>query len=316
MRAHRPAWTLLELLVVVAIIAILISLLVPAVQKVREAAAQTQCRHNLKQLGLAVHQCNDAFGILPPMVAPNGTLPITLAPPPYQGAVGFTAFDWLLPFVEQEAVFNAADHNVDTLIPGMPGMGTIATASVPVYRCPSEPSPSAATGMGATTNALANQWAAGNYAVNYQVFGNPLALSVAAREQGSGRLQVVCQDGLSNTVLMAERYATCGSSGIVNAATTFANLWSDSNAPWRPVICVQDPSQAPITRGYLPCALPQFQPNWLTQCDYLRAQSPHVGVIYVGVADGSVRGVSSTIDANGWAMACDPRDGGVLSEEP
>jgi prepilin-type N-terminal cleavage/methylation domain-containing protein len=118
----RCAFTLIELLVVIAIIAILVGLLLPAVQKVREAAARTQCRNNLKQLGLAAHQYNDVYHSLPPGWLGTSPQLDALASQPY--GPGTTNFGWpgqfvgvlfyLLPYIEQENLYTQTTAGMPT----------------------------------------------------------------------------------------------------------------------------------------------------------------------------------------------------------
>lgn len=308
-KGGRRAFTLIELLVVIAIIAILIALLVPAVQKVREAAARTRCINNLKQVMLATHSLGDTNnGALPPLVAPSSGTALTLANPVYNGAVGYTVFNWLLPYVEQKALFDLANRNVNTAVPGAPGAGTAYAVSIKVYLCPSDTTGTPGVGLGTTTNGSANQWAISSYCANYFVFGNPSSgASVTAREQGNNVFPNVFRDGTSNSIVYAERYGTCGSSGVENAASTNGNLWSDSNSTWRPVFCVNNTSQTPSAAGYAACNLFQIAPHWIEQCDTARPQTPH-SAMQVAFGDGSVRSISGGVSATLWAQACDPRD--------
>jgi prepilin-type N-terminal cleavage/methylation domain-containing protein len=137
-RKRKNGFTLIELLVVIAIIAILVSLLLPAVQQAREAARRTQCKNNLKQIGLAMHNYHDAHNQFPPgRMAPSR-----------EGIGGVCWFGHIsplkhvLPYIDQGNVYNQLDHSETRVRMGSPlctKNAFVRSLAIPAFMCPSDP---------------------------------------------------------------------------------------------------------------------------------------------------------------------------------
>jgi len=137
MRCRRIGFTLIELLVVIAIIAILIGLLLPAVQKIREAANRIKCTNNLKQIGLGIHNYESAFGYFPTAGAQSGVLGQPQELPANNGGLETRGWEYqILPYVEQDNLYRIGQSN--SIYSWVPSLGkALVEMPVKIYQCPS-----------------------------------------------------------------------------------------------------------------------------------------------------------------------------------
>ncbi len=277
-------FTLIELLVVIAIIAILIGLLLPAVQKVREAAARAQCQNNLKQMSLATINCADTHqGVLPCV---NGLYPNPNASPNNSYA---TLFFQILPFIEQQNFYNATFQPTDPSGQNgnnpsySPYWNFTPRAAIKTYICPSDPTVSGNASTGWNANA-------GSYGINAQMF--PFYW------HGYQRYPASIQDGTSNTIFFTDKQAACNQPWWESQVAFAVSDWQPNPVNWYFVI-----GPKPIGNCSNPSTLQNQPISW------------HTGGINVDMGDGSVRLVAQGVSMNTWTFALTPANGDILGPD-
>lgn len=321
-RMSGRGFTLIELLVVIAIIAILVALLLPAVQQAREAARRSSCKNNLKQIGLALHNYHDTFGMFPI----NHDQTVNNPPIPPQGGV----YSWIvriLPQIDQGPLFNNINFNVNETGNGesvvQPINGTpLAEHTITTVMCPSNPMRESETGQigrgacgngrciaGARTDYVGNMgfaWSGWKDCSDTGRNGAPWTGATSLPETNAGtfwwhgqftnRIRDIT-DGTSNTIAVFE------------------------NHHWKGVTGGNQPNQSQVNKAFIwataiGAAEPQTGPiNAAARDDDTRCtnmSSSHTGGAHALMADGTVQFLNENMSVGTWNSTRNQVVGGVL----
>jgi prepilin-type N-terminal cleavage/methylation domain-containing protein/prepilin-type processing-associated H-X9-DG protein len=319
---RQQGFTLIELLVVIAIIAILMALLLPAIQKVREAANRMRCQSNLKQMGIALHNYHNSYNRFPLGVRWGGSTPSHVYTVPRM-----TWITYVLPFIEQANAIATYDENLGWNDPnalpwpaGPPQLGPnyytansappngATTHPLPVWRCPSDP------GL-LTVSPGWGTFALGNYLVMFGGYNTGGTSTVTDDQKAVFGYQFKTAlgeitDGSSNTLLLAEYRRAPKDQGDQRGM-----IWGDQSAQSRLYTMYTPNSNSPdqVVGGCYPT--PDFPcidaPDW--QSETACSRSLHRGGVNVGLCDGSVHFIADSIALDTWRALATRRGAEVIS---
>jgi len=302
-RVSHRGFTLIELLVVIAIIAVLVALLLPAVQQARESARRTQCKNNLKQLGLALHNYHGAFTRFPPGAIYDFEKP---------AGNDATWISMILPYIDQLPLFNRANWSASfsaTVAPGNPPE-EIVSAAIPNMSCPSDPvHGKLALGVFRRGNYAANSGIGPFHSVSNP--NDPTRTYSGPFTMNSSRSLKDFTDSTSSTIIVAELLNSILNDfrGVMHY--TEGPLYQHDRVPnssipdeSRNVYC--------LSGRNVPCTGTSTTAS--DRALVYTARSAHSGGVQVTLADGSVRFISENIDQTIWTALATQGGGEIVGQ--